>query len=242
MPAATEKHYRIALFDVGETLVGPRRSFGHVYADVLAELGRPVEPERLGPALRQAGEYMATQVPPGVDRYRHYPGGEQEYWSRFAEHALSLVLNPAPQGEEARESLRRLRTAFARPEAWEIYPDTLPTLDGLRDRGVPMGVVSNWDSNLDNVLRMNGLDGYFETVGCSHIEGVEKPHRGLFDVVLERMGRSAAEALHVGDRPDMDWIGARAAGVDALVIDRNGRHTNGPAPTIRALTEILSRF
>ena len=85
------KRYTFVLLDVGETLVGPRESFGSVYAQVLDTMGLELPAEILERSLRQVWVEMERLVPPGEDRYAHFPGGEAEYWRRFA----SLTLEKA---------------------------------------------------------------------------------------------------------------------------------------------------
>ena len=124
--------------------------------------------------------------------------------------------------EVAREALVRLREAFRERSAWEVFADVIPALDSLARDGARLGIVSNWDSRLPEVLDLLELSSRFEVVGVSHLEGVEKPNPVLFHRVLQRMGARPHEALHVGDVPGLDLAGARAAGVDAVLIDRKG--------------------
>lgn len=232
--------YRTLLFDVGETLIGPRVGFGEVYAEVLGDLGWSVPADRLNRALSQVSREVERQIPAGVDRYRHYPGGEQEYWLRFASRALELATGEPPDPTRATVALNRLREAFRGPEAWLIYEDVIPALDRLRDRGVRMGVVSNWDSLLPHVLETLDLDRYFEEIGVSHLEAMEKPDPAFFLRVLTRMEESPEQALHVGDRPDMDLVGANAAGIDAVLIDRRGKFADTAHPRIDDFSELLA--
>lgn len=220
--------YPLVLVDVGGTLVGPRESFGSIYARVLGELGveRPVTV--LERSLRQAMEEMERRVLPGKDRYRQFADGELGYWREFARLAISRAVDGDGDAELADRALGRLRDTFRRKESWEIYDDVPPALDALRGAGVRLGVVSNWDSRLPDLLRMLGLASYFETIVVSHLEGLEKPDPVIFERALERMGGRAEQALYVGDRPEIDLEGARAAGMDAVIVDRIGRLGSGP--------------
>jgi len=125
--------------------------------------------------------------------------------------------------------------AFSDPDSWRVADDVRPALETLRRDGVRLAVVSNWDSRLPRLLATLGLDGYFETLGVSALEGCEKPDPALFRAVLRRLGADPAQALHVGDVPELDLAGARAAGVDALLIDREGR---AGTPAIRTLRDL----
>ena len=214
--------YRFVLFDVGGTLVGPRGSFGAVYARALADLGLALDPARAEQSLQQAMREMEQAIPRGADRYRHFPGGEQEFWLRFARRTLELASGAPVDSGWALCALDRIRDVFREPGAWTVFPDVRPALDALKQDGARMAVVSNWDSQLPRVLEMLGLAPYFAEIGVSHLEGVEKPDPEIFRRVLARLGAQPAEALHVGDVPGLDIAGARAAGVAAVLVDRRG--------------------
>lgn len=215
--------YPVVLFDVGETLVGPRETFGAVYARVLEGLGLSLPADRLESCLRGVWAEMERSIPAGSDRYDHFPGGETEYWQRFARSTVERARGGPVDDALLERLLDGLRVEFRGDAAWTIYPDVLPVLRELRSDGARLGVVSNWDSRLPRLLDDLGLASFFDTIGVSHLEGVEKPDPELFRRVLERLGGRADDALHVGDLPDVDLAGARAAGVDGLLVDRRGK-------------------
>lgn len=214
--------YPVVLFDVGHTLVCPRESFGRVYADVLGTLGMKLDPGGLDRCIHQVGAEISSEIPAGVDRYACFPGGEDEYWLRFSRRILERAVGAPIDDALSVRALRDLREAFRDRSAWRIYPDVLPTLHGLRESGVRLGIVSNWDSRLPDVLEMLELDAHFESIGISHIEGVEKPAPELFLRVLSRMGATPGQAIHVGDVIELDLHGAQAAGIEGRLIDRGG--------------------
>lgn len=229
--------YPVVLFDVGETLIGPRISFGATYSAELRRHGVELDAARLDAALRRTARAIESEIPPGVDRYRLQPGGERAYWQRFSARVLADALG-REEPELANAALDGLREAFRRVESWRVYDDSRPTLEALRAAGCRLGVVSNWDSRLIEVLKLLELDAYFETIAVSHLEGIEKPDPRIFERALERMEAEPAQALHIGDRPDMDLEGARRAGVDAVVIDRSGRFPDA-RPRIERLEPIV---
>lgn len=219
--------YPIVLLDAGETILGPRVSFGAVYARVLSELGieRPGDSWERG--LRAAWAEVNRTIPPGTDRYAFWPGGESEYWTRFVRAVLEHTPG-APRGATiARRALDPLRDAFRDPAAWQVYPDVLPVLETLAGMGARLGVVSNWDSRLPGLLDRLGLAARFDAVVVSHIEGIEKPHPELFLRAVARLGGNPGDAIHVGDAPELDEAGARAAGIASALVDRRGRLPSG---------------
>jgi putative hydrolase of the HAD superfamily len=102
------------------------------------------------------------------------------------------------------------------------YPDAVPALSGLRDRGLTLVAVSNWDCSLPRVLERCGLDGLLDGTVTSAESGSRKPDPGIFDAALELAGCEPDEALHVGDTAEEDVAGARAAGIRPLLLDRDG--------------------
>jgi 2-haloalkanoic acid dehalogenase type II len=100
------------------------------------------------------------------------------------------------------------------------YPDVRPALADLRDRGLTLVAVSNWDCSLPRVLERCGLDGQLDGTVTSAGVGARKPDPAIFAAALELADCEPAEALHVGDTLEEDVVGARAAGIRALLIDR----------------------
>jgi len=215
--------YRAVLLDVGETLIGPHEPYHIVYARVFHGLGLELPVERFAAGLSHTLEQLGRQVPPGSDRFGFFPGGEDEFWRRFATTSVEHAAGRAVEPELISRAAAELRDFFATPDAWRVYPDTVPALEALRESGVRLGVVSNWDSRLPHVLRILDLADYFEAVGVSHLEGTEKPSPTMFHRVRQHLGTSPEETLHVGDVPELDLEGARRAGIDGMLVDRHGR-------------------
>ena len=105
---------------------------------------------------------------------------------------------------------------------FDAFPDVAPALGELRSRGLGLFCVSNWDVSLSQVLGRCGLREALDGVVTSAQTGARKPDPAIFDAALRLAGCDADEALHVGDTPEEDLAGARAAGVRALLIERDG--------------------
>lgn len=106
---------------------------------------------------------------------------------------------------------------------FRLYPDVLPALAALRAHGRRLGLISNWDCSLPEVLHRLGLDPYLEVTVVSALCGSEKPEHGIFARALREAGVLPTAACHVGDSYEKDFMGARAAGMRALLLDREGR-------------------
>jgi putative hydrolase of the HAD superfamily len=117
------------------------------------------------------------------------------------------------------------------------YPDVVPALGALRDRGLRLIAVSNWDCSLPRVLERCGLGGMLDGTVTSAEARARKPDPAIFAAALELAGCAAEEALHVGDTAEEDVAGARGAGIRALLIDREGG--NGDISSLEEIDQHL---
>ncbi|HEX6715226.1 MAG TPA: HAD-IA family hydrolase [Thermoleophilaceae bacterium] len=120
---------------------------------------------------------------------------------------------------------------------FEAFDDVEPALTELRERGLRLVVVSNWDWSLSDVLGGLGLLPLLDAVVTSAEVGAAKPDAVIFEAGLAAAGCSAAEAVHVGDSPENDVEGARAAGIRPLLLAREG---GGELRSLSELPALLS--
>lgn len=118
---------------------------------------------------------------------------------------------------------------------FDPYPDAVPALVRLREEGLKLICVSNWDCSLPAVLERCGLAEHLDGAVSSAAAGARKPEPGIFAAALELAGCGPDAALHVGDTAEEDVAGARGAGIEALLLDRAG------GGDIASLEEILGR-
>jgi HAD superfamily hydrolase (TIGR01509 family) len=161
------------------------------------------------------------------------------YWDRI------LDLAEVRRGPATDAALRELEAYHAQHNLWELVPaDVAPALRRLRDLGLRMAVVSNSNGTVRAKLARLGLAPFFDTIVDSTEEGVEKPDPALFRVALARLGARAQATLHVGDLYEVDVAGARAAGLQAALLDPLGLYPEADCPrfpSLPALAEALGR-
>ncbi|HKJ36456.1 MAG TPA: HAD-IA family hydrolase [Solirubrobacterales bacterium] len=119
------------------------------------------------------------------------------------------------------------------------YADAAAALAELRSRGLTLVCVSNWDCSLPEVLDRAGLQGLLDGVVTSAVAGAAKPDPAIFAPALQIAGCSPGEAIHVGDT-DEDVEAARAAGIEALRIDRGGEAGPGEITSLAAISHHLA--
>jgi putative hydrolase of the HAD superfamily len=123
---------------------------------------------------------------------------------------------------------------------WEdVPPGVEPALADLRDLGLRLVVVSNANGRLAHLFDRIGLSKYFDCLLDSSNEGVEKPDPRLFQIALERSGARAETTVHVGDLYYVDVMGARAAGLSAILLDVAGLYPEADCPRARSMTDVV---
>lgn len=146
----------------------------------------------------------------------------------------------APPGP-LRRALRRLVYPLV-ARFYRLFPETVEVLEELRRRGYEMSILSNNSSLMIDQLTHLELGRFFPVVSYSEEVGVEKPHPRIFHAVLARLGRNPAETVYVGDSYRADVVGATAAGIVPVLVDRDGRHgaTDGHRISdLRGLLDLL---
>ncbi len=205
-------------FDVTHTLIRCPR-LGEIYSEVLGRHGVEVAPPEARRLIGEVWRELACSADPSCDRFSAHPEGPRGWWQRFLERFCERLEAPPPTRFAAAELFYR----FASGDAWEVYPEVPAVLDALRDRGLRLGVISNWDTRLPEVLRQLDLARRFDAVVYSSAVGVEKPDSRIFRRALRELGVESRAALHIGDSRLEDVEGAIAAGMRALLLVRGNR-------------------
>ena len=211
---------RFIFFDVGNTLLFPNRG------RILAPLPVDRQPTL---AMWQALERRTKQE---FDQGMIAGQVDHSFWWTFYTHLLQQLgaLDVASHG--VRDALVENTQNSAN---WDqIVPGTRDALERLR-REYAIAVISNADGKIDAVLRRCGIADCFASVTDSGNVGHEKPHPAIFEAALRAMKAPAAESLYVGDVYSIDYVGARNAGMQAVLFDVAGAYREREYPRVESL-------
>ena len=202
------------LFDAGDTLLAPAPSFQGRFVAVAADHGLPLEEAAVDAAIADAVR-AASWPSDWTD-----PATQREFWVGFYRQVLAgLGHDDGPEGSGNPggapvngELAEALFAAFSDPAGYRLFDDVRPALEELAGRGVKLGVVSNFEPWLEDILALQGIDHLFAAVAISGKLGVAKPDPGIFEGRPGRGRGRPAATLHVGDQPVNDVVAAQAVG------------------------------
>lgn len=222
----------IVFFDAGDTLLRAHPSFPELLASICRENGYDVDPaavadiqERLAPHLVE----LAHET--GIDAPSLDPEDSRTYWSHLYRRVTGEL------GIYDEELVGVLYSRFSHPSAYKLFDDVLPCLTELKAAGYRLGLISNFEGWLQEMLVEMEVGHLFEVSVISAFEGIEKPDRELYQRALSRAGVSPDAAAHIGDSPRMDVEPASAVGMTTILLDRHGRYPDVPGHRVATLAE-----
>ncbi|MEB2284762.1 MAG: hypothetical protein B6D46_13340 [Polyangiaceae bacterium UTPRO1] len=210
--ADTAAPLRAVSFDAAGTLFHPVRPVGELYAMIAARHGIAANPavlhDRFRAAFRAAPPLAFPPLPQSELRRR-----EKAWWRAVVGEVFSDI---AVADFDA--YFDSLFSFFGSAAAWYADPDAAPLMARLRAAGLHILVVSNFDSRVRGVLAHLGLAGAIDAITISSEAGAAKPDPRIFAHALAGARLHPDEVLHVGDTVAEDLLGARAAGLEVVLV------------------------
>jgi putative hydrolase of the HAD superfamily len=210
---------QVIFLDAVGTLFGVRGSVGGIYDEVASKYGVNCAAEILDRHFYTAFKTATPCVFPGVPIV-DVPQQEYQWWKAINQQTFTAA-GVWEQFSDFDAFFDELYRYFTTAAAWEIYPDTINALTQWQQTGIPLGILSNFDSRLYTVLQVLNLERYFSTVTISTEVGAAKPQPEIFTAALSKYQCAAADAWHIGDSRGDDYLGARGVGIMAIWLDRS---------------------
>ena len=222
---------RTLFLDAGGVLVFP--NWDRV-AGTLTRHGLPVT----GGALRE----VEPPVKFSIDEARRVASSsDADRGSLYVEAVLDRAGIPRVPARDA--ALAELWAYHTEHNLWEYVPsDVVPALERFSALGVTIAIASNANGALQRMFERVGLTRYFHAICDSCVEGVEKPDPRFFRIVLERSGGRPETTVHVGDLYHVDVVGARSAGLRAMLLDPHGLYAGYDVERVMSLAELADRL
>jgi putative hydrolase of the HAD superfamily len=224
--------FRAVFFDAGETLVHPAPSFPELFARIVTEQGYPREPVAISDGLAMVSEEF-RRASREEALWTTSPERSRRFWLGVYDRFLDVLDLPRTNG--LADTLYR---AFTDRSNYAAFDDVLPALGTLDDAGATLGVISNYEAWLEDLLADLKLAPLLPIRVVSGIEGVEKPDPEIFRVALERARMPATDVVYVGDVPDFDYDPPAKLGMFPVLIDRRERHPDFAGTRVTDLRQL----
>jgi HAD superfamily hydrolase (TIGR01549 family) len=223
------------LYDAGRTLVRPLPQARDIWDFLARQLGIDLALER---ELPDVGHFFYARL--GKDGRGAYDSDERarSFWSNYYAQALIDAGVDLPR-EELISAGEALTDWYQRPEQWEPYPDVLETLERAHRLGLVQGVVSDWGTDLIPILHAHEVTRYLDFVVASAAVRTGKPHPDIFRYALARAGLQPDEVVYVGDSYLSDVLGARNAGIEPVLLDREGKAPAVDCTVVHSLLDLI---
>ena len=225
-------------FDFFNTLTYYQPSREQMYIDVCKKHHITVEPKLLVESLSKADLYWR-------DENRRSPldkrGKLQQfafflnYFSR-AVNGTGVKINKLVAADILL-NMKKIKWDF------KLYDDVIPVFQELKQKGYILGLISNIDKAVDKAYASMGFIQYLDFNMTSLEAGCEKPAAGIFEMALSKAGVKAGDSVYIGDQYHIDVVGARNAGMQAILIDRNNLFEDiTDCPRIQSLRELFAHL
>ena len=224
----------IVFLDAGETILYPHPSFSELFARVATEAGREVSPADVDEVRRRLAPHLVDMVEDsgaegGISLSEK---SSRVFWSFLYRRFLEEM------AIEDEGLVDALFARFSATSTYRLYDDVLPALRELGEGGYRLGLISNFERWLEEMLVELEVGHIFDVAVISGIEGVEKPDASIYLRALDKAGVSPEASVHVGDSPGLDVEPARSVGMRTVLLDRIGRYEGHEGPRIRSLKEL----
>jgi putative hydrolase of the HAD superfamily len=217
-------------FDFGDTLATLSPSKEELFIQAARSVGLQLELETVRSAYRIVdfhNKYSSVHV---TDRDAFYRQYNEQLVEALGVSSHLARLRPV------------LAAQFIRDKKWKLFEETPQALGRLRRQGIPLALIANWDANLSALVNQLGIRQEFSSIVSSEVAGVEKPDPAIFRRAVDELSLSVEtdRILYVGNEYRADVIGARAAGLIPVLIDRNGFYNHADCLRFTSLVDWLN--
>ncbi|XP_043836285.1 haloacid dehalogenase-like hydrolase domain-containing protein 3 [Dromiciops gliroides] len=223
---------QLLTWDVKDTLLRLRHPVGEGYAAQAQAHGLKVEAAALGSAFHQAYKAQNQKFP----NYGLSQGLTSRQW--WLDVVLQTFHLAGVQNSKVLEPIaNKLYKDFSSAENWQMLEGAESTLQQCRERGLRLGVVSNFDRRLEDILAQCGLRKHFDFILTSEAAGCAKPDPKIFQQALQLADIEPSQAAHIGDHYLNDYQAPRKVGMHSFLL--MSTKTQDPFPRTVSKEHIL---
>ncbi|KAG6799585.1 rhythmically expressed 2 protein [Apis mellifera caucasica] len=212
---------RLITFDVTDTLL--MTNLEKHYAEIGSQHGLSIDPHKLARSFKNNFRKLSLEHPV----YGKHTGIGWKNWWRQIVHNIFKEQHNYISDATLDKVANSLIKCYGTSLCWHKYPGTIELLEYLREKDLILGVISNFDERLEAVLKDTRIRFYFSFVLTSYDFGIEKPDTLIFNEALRltkerhNINIIPQQAIHIGDSISNDYIGAKNANWNAILVQHN---------------------
>ena len=210
---------KVIFLDAVGTLFGVRGTVGEIYSAIAYTIGVDVPAQELEVAFRDSFKNSKPPVFPGVDS-QQIPEREFQWWQAIAKTTFQKV-GVFDQIPDFTVFFTQLYAHFATPKPWYVYPDVISALQTWQQKGIELGIISNFDTRLYAVIELLELKSFFSSITISSTVGAAKPDTKIFITALQKHNCTPQQAWYIGDSLREDYCAAKVAGMKSFLLARS---------------------
>jgi len=231
---------RAIFFDWFYTLARFEPPRQQLYHQAFRDFGVELPPEKVMRGILVADQYFFEENAKSPVTERS-PEEQVKLYSHYPE-AILTETGVKASGDMSLKIIKSVREKYKKV-TFALFDDVLSTLKALKQQNFILGLLTNLAGDMVAICRQLGLEAYLDFVITSKEVGADKPNPSIFLAALAKAGVNASEAIHVGDQYKFDVIGARAAGINPVLIDRYDSYPEvSDCPRIHSLTELAQHL
>jgi len=216
------QNLRLVTVDVIGTIIRFSKPPVQQYVDTAAMHGLQLEYKQLERPFFKEWSRMNKEFP-------HFGSttniSSMTWWVTLVKGTFKDALGEKYDEEKVSKIASELYSHYHSPKPYQVLDDGLFSLQKIKEMGLEIGVISNFDNRLHDIIHSTGLSKFVNFVITAEDAKSSKPEPEIFDFALERSGLKDVEpreVLHVGDDMDKDYHGARGVGWNSVLVDRWG--------------------
>lgn len=210
---------KVIFFDAVGTLFGVKGSVGEAYAAIALNYGVEVAPQELELAFRQSFT-TAEPLAFGESALETITQKEFNWWKKIA-IATFKEARVLDDFTDFNDFFQELYVYFATEKPWFIYPEVIDILEHWQQKQIPLGIISNFDTRIYQLLKLLKLEKYFSSITISSEVGAAKPEPKIFRSALAKHSCQPEQAWYIGDSFIEDYQGAKQIGMKAFWLKRD---------------------
>jgi putative hydrolase of the HAD superfamily len=226
---------KAVFFDLYQTLVRYQPSQAALEAKALESLGFKTTAAALDRPILTANEFFSNEM--GRRPLSQRP--KEEIVALYGEYQRIVLQEAGIKGDE-KIILKLLGMMQQAKMDLVLFDDALPVLTDLKKRGLVTGLISNIEKSMDDTIQKLGIAPHLDIIVTSIDAGAAKPDPAIFKYAMKKVNVLPAESIYTGDQYQVDVLGANAAGMQGILLDRAGYYRQTvDCPKIKSLKEII---